>query len=181
MNAPCWNYVSAPCLMLAVLTCACTPTPSPASVSNATVTGSQPLMQRVAGCYRLRAGAWEVDSLINRFYATAGIPRDLQLDTARFTGWGASQSDSLPQFALKAGPPPDPRSHRPFRFWQRQWGAEDSIYIGEPLPMGGARLVLGERGEGLAGVLTTFTDAIPADGRTSATVSIVLDRVTCGP
>lgn len=141
----------------------------------------QPLLSTIPGCYRLHPGAWETDSLINRFYQTAGLPRLLTLDTARLVGWDALQSDSLPMFTVRTltAPPRSLYSTRPFIFWRQLHVTSDSIFVAEPLPLGGAMMKLAQTRDGLSGVLITSTDAVPPDGVAIATAPISLDRVEC--
>ena len=139
------------------------------------------LETHIAGCYVLRSGAWESDSSLNRFYPVSQIPRRIQLDTARLTGYGYDrlQNDTLPMLAVRV-PASTPASHVPFLYWRRMQVHSDSIYVGYPLSLGGADLRLVPAGEGLKGTLSTFTDVVPIEGgSSSSTAPIQLDRVAC--
>ena len=136
------------------------------------------LETRIAGCYVLRSGPWERDTALNRFYPVSQIPKQIQLDTARLTGWDRLQNDSLPMLAVRVAPSV-PSSHTPFVYWRRMRVHSDSIYVGYPLSLGGADMRLVPEGERLSGTLSTFTDAIPPDGVASSTATIQLDPVAC--
>ena len=136
------------------------------------------LVRRVHGCYVLRSGDWERDPRLNAFHETRFIPRHLHLTMTRFAGWESLERDSRLLYVVETEP--GPPASRVFSFWQVVRTGGDSIHVGEPLPFAGAFLRLVPVPTGLAGHLTTFTDAIPSDGIARATVSVALDRVVCG-
>jgi len=137
------------------------------------------LEQRVHGCYLLRSGAWEHDAELNRIQDARHIPRQLRFTVQRLAGWEPLQSDSLPLYAVETEP--GPPATRVFSFWRAARVGGDSIHVGVPLPLAGTVLRLAPVPDGLAGYLTTFTDAIPRDGVASVTAPVVLDRVRCEP
>jgi hypothetical protein len=162
-------------LTCAIVGCGCAAGP-PALAADSPA--REPLdLATIAGCYHLRSGLWERDSLLDHFYAADAIPRALRLHAVRVEGWDPLQNDSMPLLAVTTDPPPQRRyTHSPFSFWQIR---PDHVHIGTPMPLGGAHLKVLPAPGGLKGRLTTFTDAIPPDGVYSASADAVLDRISC--
>jgi hypothetical protein len=138
--------------------------------------GTVSLRDRIPGCFVLSEGAWSADTNLAKFYPLDRIPRQIRFDTTRIVGWDAIQDDARPMKAVKTNPV-GPSGYSPFIYWMHTAG--DSIYVGAPLPMGGASLRLWPAPDGFEGTLTTFTDAVPADGITDARAPLRLQQVRC--
>jgi hypothetical protein len=132
---------------------------------------------KVAGCYEIRNGDWRSDTLLARFHNVSTLPPGLELRTSLLKDWD-QDNDSLPFYEVNAPKQPG-YAESPFVYWEQLRVGVDSIHVGVPIAFGGASLRLGLRGSALEGTLTTFTDAIPADGIASAQRAVVLDRVRC--
>lgn len=131
------------------------------------------IAMRVPGCYVLREGPWATAYGLAAFYPPASIPRRFQFDTVRIIGWDAMQEAERPMLRVRTN------VAGPFTYWQQRNRSLPELYVGAPLPLGGASLRLHPVLEGLAGDLTTFTDAIPAIGMASATAPVLLQTVPC--
>jgi hypothetical protein len=164
-------------VLLAVLVVAgCSRVPSPEAVPSFASQDTVP--EGFVGCYELRPGAWERDSLLARFYALETLPRRIEL-TSRLEHWVTIRGRSVPLYTVQAAPPSARDNARsPFRVWRRD--GTSTVYVGEHLPLGGATLLLSRSPEGLAGTLRTFTDVVAGDGRTWASSPVFLDRMECG-
>jgi hypothetical protein len=136
------------------------------------------VQERVPGCYDLRDGAWQTDKQLAVFYAPQYLPRRFQFDTTKLQGWDPLQDATSPMWSLRARPV-SASGYSPFTYWKRLRPTADTIYVGAPLPLGGASMILWPVVDGFAGTLTTFTDAIPQHGPSSASVSIRLHRSEC--
>ena len=135
--------------------------------------------ERVPGCYELANGEWQTDKSLAAFYPLQYLPRRIFFDTTRLKGWDPLQTAEYPMWAIRSRPLPTYGSG-PFVFWSRVRNGADTILVGAPLAMGGARMMLWPVIDGFAGTLTTFTDAIPPDGVAHASAPIRLRRSTCG-
>jgi hypothetical protein len=138
------------------------------------------IADRVAGCYVLRSGSWESDSLLNLIYSVSRIPRRIRLESTLARGWDPMQSDSLPFYGVFIDSPAgQAENSSPFRaWWQRRVGS-DSLIVGVPLGFGGASLIVTPSSASLSGVIRTSTDVVSDERPSSAESPIVLNRVEC--
>ena len=134
--------------------------------------------ERVPGCYELADGPWQTDKQLAVFYDPQYLPRRVQFDTTKLLGWDPLQDAASPMWTLRAKPLTS-SGYTPFVYWRRVRPRSDTVYIGAPLPLGGASMTLWPVADGFAGTLTTFTDAIPQNGPSAATVPIHLHRSAC--
>ena len=145
--------------------------------------------QRVAGCYELLRDGWESDSNLTKFEL---FPRDrirFELTTTPARGWDALWAhehvtyfdvlmDSIAQWGRV----------RLFATWNRARSSTESpnlsdtqptIIISRPLPMAGYALRVTLRGTDLVGTIVAFTDALSADGKSSASHAATARRIPC--
>jgi hypothetical protein len=145
--------------------------------------------QRVAGCYELLRDGWESDPNLTKFEF---FPRDrirFELTTKPARGWDALWAhehvtyfdvlmDSIAQWGRV----------RLFATWNRARSStgsanvsetEPTIIVSRPLPMAGYALRVTRRGTDLVGTFVAFTDAVPADGKASASHAATARRIPC--
>jgi len=145
--------------------------------------------QRLAGCYELLRDGWESDSNLTKFEF---FPRDrirFELTTTPARGWDALWAqehvtyfdvlmDSIAQWGRV----------RLFATWNRARSPTESrnlsdtqptIIISRPLPMAGYALRVTLRGTDLVGTIIAFTDAVSADGKSSASHAATARRIPC--
>ncbi len=157
---------------------ACQPHRQPAAQSDLALARSGITADRIPGCYEFVDGAWKTDKRLARFFSLEHLPRRIQFDTSKLRGWDVLQTAEAPLRSIRSLP--ISRSTRsPFVFWSRVRSTADTILVGAPLPETGARMTLWPVVGGLAGSITTFTDAIPPDGVAEATAPVRLRRFTC--
>lgn len=116
----------------------------------AVVLSPVPIEQRVAGCYALQTGAWQVNPEFG-VHSLVEMPPQIQLSSVR-TAWSSSSvDDSLPFYgarSLLGGG----RAAYLFSYWQRSGTGSDTIRVsGDSPPFSIVDLRLGQQGADLGG------------------------------
>lgn len=132
---------------------------------------------RVAGCYELVEGAWRSDSAMAKIDS---IPRDpIRFELTKNPAPGSatlSDYEHTVYFEVRADSIAE-WGRDLFTTWIRL--SETTIVVSRPLPMGGFMLHLTPRGTDLVGTISAFTDAVPRDGKSSASHAVTARRLTC--
>lgn len=134
--------------------------------------------ERIAGCYALKPGPWQTDSVLAIPFTPLQAPSRFRLETTRLAGWDPLQSDTLPLYAVQTYPEAKQDS-RMFTYWQRRRVGSDTIRISYPLPLAGVGLLLTPDGRDLVGRIYTFTDALEEGKPSDAEALIRARRVRC--
>ena len=138
-------------------------------------TGDSALANRVAGCYELVRDGWQSDSGLARFATIPADPIRFELTKTPAPEWSdLSAYQDVVYYTVRSD-----SITRLFSSWIRLPGAPPRILVSNPLPMGGFSLRLTPRGTDLVGTISTFTDAIPPDGKTSASHAVTARRIEC--
>jgi hypothetical protein len=88
--------------------------------------------QRVAGCYALQAGVWQINPEFG-VHSVAELPPQIQLSSVRAAWSSSSQVDSLPFFIARSLPSQG-RAAYLFSYWQRSSTNSDTIRVSGDSP-----------------------------------------------
>ena len=123
------------------MSAACHMPPAAAPRFDASRVASGTIANHVPGCYELKDGVWQTDKRLAVFYAPQYLPRRFQFDTTTFQGWVPLQDAASPMWSLRARPLTE-SGYSSFTYWRRLRKTADTIYVGAPLPLGGASMTL---------------------------------------
>lgn len=157
---------------LATVCVGCEPKREPAPADNDVSDESLTVGMRTPGCYYLENGAWQSDSAIARYYDVSRLPRKFRFDTTPMIGSDFMQdaAKSMKRITSEFG--------GPFEFWQANH-SQQSLFVGQVMPLGGVSMTLHPVAGGLAGELTASTDAVKENEASSASVPVQLRSISC--
>ena len=161
----------------------CAPLKAQATTAAAWAQRDSAMARTVAGCYELLRDGWERDSNLAKI-EPAAIPRGpvrFELTKKPARGWDAlSAYEHTTYFQVLVDPIAGwEREGGLFTTWFRVSDTEPAIVISRPLPMAGLALRVTLRGTDLVGTIVAFTDAVPADGKASASHAATARRIPC--
>jgi len=160
----------------------CAPLKAQGALSAAWSRRDSTLAHSVAGCYELLRGGWESDSNLAKI--EPAIPRDpvrFELTKKPARGWDVlSAAEQKTYFQVLVDSIAGwERDGGLFTTWVRVSDTEPAIVISRPLPMAGLALHVKLSGTDLVGTIVAFTDAVPDDGKSSASHAVTARRISC--